>query len=192
MSVVNPEAQAIIRPARRLESFTANVVIDETASDDLEITQHPVQEGAAITDHAYKKPVNLNISMIFSDETQPLAEIYANLLKLQASRVPFDVVTGKRIYKNMLMKSLGNTTDDKTENILSVTCSLQEIILVKVETTSVPPRARQKMSGKTGATKNAGAKKAVAAKPSAAAKVETSNLRDLLGAGPKIPIPSPF
>lgn len=161
MTTFNPENPVIIRPARQVGGFKANVVIDEVATDELEITQHPVQEGAAITDHAYKKPVGVTINMVFSDEQDPLPEIYEKLLKLQASRVPFDVVTGKRIYKNMLFKSLGNTTDQKTENVLSINCQLQEIIIVTVEITSVPPRSRQKRSAQTGATKNSGTKKAI-------------------------------
>lgn len=61
-------------------------------------------------------------------------QIYANLLALQKSRVPFEVVTGKRSYKNMLVKSLTTTTDRETENSLVVVASLQEVILVNVTT----------------------------------------------------------
>lgn len=164
MSVFVPPAKATIRPSRKIGTFSATVTIDEQAQDDLEITTHPVQRGAAISDHAYRKPATLTVKCGFSDENKPLNEIYADLLKFQNLREPFDVVTGKRLYKNMLLKGLAQTTDAKTENILSITASLQEIIIVEVRTTTVPPRARQARPGATGATQGAGEKKALVEK----------------------------
>lgn len=160
MTILNPSAPATIIPKRAIGAFSATVTIEEVASDDLEITQHPVQQGATITDHAYLKPATVSIKIMFSDTDAPLAETYAKLRKLQASREPFDVVTGKRAYKNMLFKSLGQTNDAQTENVLSISAELQEIFIVQVETTTVPPRARQANPGKTGATENAGQKSA--------------------------------
>lgn len=150
----------VVRPQRRIASFTAMCVVEEVGTDELEITKHPVQEGAQISDHAYVKAADLKIKALFDDELLPLNEIYKKLLELQASRILFDVVTGKRLYKNMLMKSLSQTTDADNENILSVSFSLEEIIIVQVEVTTVPPRAKQANPARTGGTQNAGAKSA--------------------------------
>lgn len=160
MTMLNPSTPATIIPRRSIGPFNATVTLEEIASDDLEITQHPVQQGAAITDHAYLKPATVSIKIMFSDADAPLAETYAKLRQLQASREPFDVVTGKRVYKNMLLKSLGQTNDAQTENVLSISAELQEIFIVQVETTTVPPRKQQANPGKTGATENAGKKSA--------------------------------
>lgn len=163
-------------PQRAIGPFTATVTIEEAATDELEITQHPVQQGAAITDHAFLKPASLAIKVAFNDADAPLAETYANLLALQASRTPFTVVTGKRQYTNMLLKSLGQTTDRTTETILSISAQLQEVLLVPVTITTVPPRSKQRQPGKTGSTENAGTKKA---QPADTKKV--SALQALLG-----------
>lgn len=160
MSTLNSSGKATIIPRRAIGPFSATVTVEEVASDDLEITQHPVQQGATITDHAYLKPATVSIKIMFNAADAPLAETYAKLLKLQASREPFDVVTGKRAYKNMLLKSLGQTNDAQTENVLSISAELQEIFIVQVETTTVPPRKQQANPGKTGATENAGQKSA--------------------------------
>ena len=160
MTMLNPSTPATIIPRRSIGPFNATVTLEETASDDLEITQHPVQQGATITDHAYLKPATLSIKIMFNAADAPLAETYAKLRQLQASREPFDVVTGKRAYKNMLFKSLGQTNDAQTENVLSISAELQEIFIVQVETTTVPPRKQQANPGKTGATENAGQKSA--------------------------------
>jgi hypothetical protein len=149
-----------IRPVRSIDAFTAYVVLDETGTDELEITEHPVQEGAVVADHAYLKPTTLGMRVVFGDDLQPLEETYAQLLDLQALREPIDVVTGKRIYRSMLIRSLACTTDPTTENILAVSLALKEIIIVQVEVSSVPPRAKQAQPAKTGGTQNAGAKSA--------------------------------
>jgi hypothetical protein len=160
MTTLNSSGKATIIPRRAIGPFSATVTVEEIASDDLEITQHPVQQGAAITDHAYLKPATVSIKIMFNAADAPLAETYAKLRQLQASREPFDVVTGKRAYKNMLFKSLGQTNDAQTENVLSISAELQEIFIVQVETTTVPPRKQQANPGKTGATENAGQKSA--------------------------------
>lgn len=163
MSIFNPTQTTTIIPKRMIGSFTAFLTIEETASDDLEITQHPVQQGATITDHAYMKPASLQVRIMFDSSTGTLPEIYEKLRKLQSQAIPFDVVTGKRAYKNMLLKSLGQTTDAQTENVLSISCEFQEIFIVQIETTSVPARAVQRRPGTTGATENAGQKAATPA-----------------------------
>ena len=160
MTMLNPSTPATIIPRRSIGPFNATVTLEEIASDDLEITQHPVQQGATITDHAYLKPATVSIKIMFNAADAPLAETYAKLRQLQASREPFDVVTGKRAYKNMLFKSLGQTNDAQTEKVLSISAELQEIFIVQVETTTVPPRKQQARPGKTGATENAGQKSA--------------------------------
>lgn len=151
---------AIFLPKRLVGPFQATITLEEVGTDELEITQHPVQQGASITDHAYVKPSTVNLKLMWSDANAPLSETYRNLLDLQSSRVPMDVVTGKRAYTNMLIKSLGQTTDVNTENVLSISLQLQEIIITAVEVTTVPPRKNQKDAGKTGATENAGKKSA--------------------------------
>lgn len=155
---------AAFRSRRRIADFVAYLTIDENGEDELEITDHPVQRGAEITDHAYKKAPLLNLTISFSESdensTMALDETYAAMLELQESRVPFEVVTGKRIYTDMLFKSLRQITDKNTDNILSIQAVLKHIIITEVTITSVPPRAKQKNPGKTGATSKAGNKKA--------------------------------
>ncbi len=147
-----------IRPVRKIGSITVNVVINENTTDTLTITKQPVQQGASITDHAYKEPTGFSTSILFKDNlTTSLSKIYQNLLELQTSRVPFDIITPKRIYKSMLMATLSQTTDKNTENCLAVNASFQEIIIVKVSTTQVA-RKNQKNAGATGKTEKAGKK----------------------------------
>ena len=42
---------------RSIGGIIPDVTIEEVHTDEIELTQHPVQQGAAITDHKFKKPV---------------------------------------------------------------------------------------------------------------------------------------
>lgn len=146
---------------RKIGDYTVNVIISEETTDTLTITKQPVQQGASITDHSFKEPTILNMRAFAKDNLfVSLSEIYEELLTLQNSRIPFDVYTPKRIYRNMLMASLGQTTDKSTENCLALSFSFQEVIIVSVSAVQVP-RSRQRSPGATGATQNGGKKSAL-------------------------------
>lgn len=142
--------------------FKGYLTINEDANDDLEITQHPVQQGAAISDHSFKKPSVLKIRIIANDNEMPLTEVYQKLLDVQDERTPMKAISGKRVYQNMLLKSIQQTTDAATENVLALNLSLEEVIIVSVSPTIVPPRRKQRNAGSTGATEKAGRKSALA------------------------------
>lgn len=153
--------QSLFGKKRQIGDIKLNVVVSESTNDTLTITKQPVQLGASITDHSYKEPTAFTMTAYFQDNiTTSLSQAYQKLLDLQSSRQPFAVVTPKRIYKNMLMASLGQTTDKTTENTLFITMSFQEVILVSVTTTTVA-RNKQKSAGATGATQPAGRKSAI-------------------------------
>jgi len=151
----SPES-VYVRPARSIGGITMDVTIEESHTDETEITDHPVEQGASVTDHAFLKPATVTIRAGASDAgkssssgDRPCVEVYQRLLELRASREPFDLVTGKRVYKNMLIKSLGVTTDKDTENVLMVTAELRQVILAAVQTVAVP-RSRQRNGNVTG------------------------------------------
>lgn len=147
--------------SRTIADIPVQVVIHEDTSDVLTITKQPVQQGAPITDHAFKEPTILRMSIYFRDNIEEsLSEIYADLLELQDSREPVTVSTPKRLYSNMLFQSIAQVTDKATENCLQLNLTMQEIILVPIVTVTVP-RLRQKNAGATGATQNAGKKSAL-------------------------------
>lgn len=159
MSILSQPISLIpTRPVRTIDTIKVNVVVSENTNDTLTVTRQPVQQGASITDHAYKEPTTFSHTILFASNIgTSLAQIYQQLLTLQASRVPFTIVTPKRTYTTMLMTTIAMTTDQKTENILSISCSYQQIIIVSV-TAGTVPRLKQKSAAKTGATEPAGKK----------------------------------
>lgn len=171
-SVGSEIVSAFFGPKRSITSsigsFQAYITLDERHHDELVITDHPVEQGASISDHAYKKPAevtltlawsNSSLSAITSFQGRNYSEFaYKQLLALQASRTPFSLSTGKRRYKNMLIQSLDTTTDAKTENSLIATIHCREVIIVQTATTQLQPSENHAMPQKTAPIVNAGVK----------------------------------
>lgn len=162
------------RPERKISDFEAYIALEEVCTDELEITQHNVQRGSDITDNAYKKPSLLRIDLASSPFTDPLNVTYEKLLTLQSELIPMSVVTGKRTYQNMLIKSLVLTNNLNTENIVFASLDLEEIKVVDVQTVNVNLKRNNKLlSGDKKKQKNP--KKTTPTATAPKKKTETAN-----------------
>ncbi|EFK2863880.1 hypothetical protein BF436_09145 [Escherichia coli] len=184
--------------SRKIGMIVPSVVISEKHTDMLEITEHPVEVGAAVADHAYKKPSEVVMEVGFAGggalldfasnltATSMLGlspqQTYQELLDLQESRIPFDVVTGKRLYSNMLIRALEVTTDKTTENVLSAVLTLREVIISRTQQITVADKNNMKEGASTSAVQNSGNK---TTKPpdTSLLKSITGNVASLLGGG---------
>lgn len=149
---------------RNIGGFVADVTLEEVGVDELEVTDHPVEQGADITDHSFKRPAHLTVRAGWSNSSpQALGDpnyvqsIYDSFLAMQANRQPIEVVTGKRIYENMLINRLQITTDEKTEHSLAMVCEMREIILVATQTVTVGNASKMTNPQLNGAVQNQGA-----------------------------------
>ena len=169
----------LIRPQRSLGGIVFDVVTEETHEDSLAITEHPVERGSPISDHAYLKPrtvtirggasdagSSLDLSGASSGEKRSIA-LYERLLKLQADREPIEIVTGKRSYKDMLVETVAVTTEAGAVDTLMVTADCREVIIVETRTTSIPPRSRHADGAKTGGIADKGSRQLQADRRSA-------------------------
>lgn len=139
----------LLRTSRSIGTIIPQCIVEERVRNELVITQHPIQNGAPITDHAFLMPTLVtarygwsNSGAIFNITTGGLVssdpkDIYDQLLTLQASRQPFVLQTGKRPYRNMLIQAIEQITDKSSENILSVTITFKEVFIVTVEDVQV-------------------------------------------------------
>ncbi len=139
---LGPPAYALITGGypRSIGTILPDVVIDEIHRDEMQITQHPVELGAPITDHCYKMPPMIEMRACWSDSSAQaigyVQEVYQALLALQVSRQPFNVSTGKRQYTNMLFRSLLVRTDETSEYALMTIAVAQQVLLTSVTTTA--------------------------------------------------------
>lgn len=170
---------ALLMSGRSIGGIIPDVTIEEHHTDTITITDHPIETGASISDHAYVNPSEVTMRCAWSNSnslansivsgsilTGNIAnanDLYRQLLALQASRQPFDLVTGKRMYSNMLTKSLGVTTDKDSENALIVTMVLRQVIIVQTVTTDVPDASVQTDPSATAAVESGGTRQPVKA-----------------------------
>ncbi len=151
---------------RSIGGIIAEATVKESAQDELTITTHPVERGAPITDHAFKNPAMLTVTVGWSAanvEGRDLGDIYDELLATQVNATLLVVQTGKRLYENMLIRSLRSDTDQTTENVLLVTIQLQEIILVDTLQVTMPPNANRAAPQSASGVADTGTKAATAA-----------------------------
>lgn len=143
MADVTPTA---IIPVRSINgTILPDVIVEEQHQDQLVITDHPVEQGAVISDHAYKLPAELLITYGFwpgSDQNAAmdpsyLNTVYSKALELQTTRTLFSVTTKRRVYQNMLMASVHLTTDKNTENSLILRMVCREVIIASTKTITV-------------------------------------------------------
>lgn len=171
---------------KMLDTIRIGVTIEEVYNDELQITEHPVEQGAAITDHAYKRQPDVVLKCGWSNadyaallsspvvdfddfgsttQSEYIDAVYSQLLKLQESRVRFDAVTSRRKYSNVLLQGLRVVHDAKTSGALMLTATLRQIRIVQTKATRLPPRDDQADPSRTAETQNTGSKQAVPATP---------------------------
>ncbi len=160
-SAINSLLQVI--PQGSIGGIPIQITIEETATDRLRVTKHPVEQGASITDHSYQLPSELIMKCGWSNSMPGAAlnaivslfdggqvalgdyvsSVYSQLLALQQSRQLFTVQSSIRQYSNMLMTDVTLHRDQKTSQALMVTATLEEIFLVSTLSSTLPPTANQ-------------------------------------------------
>ncbi|MDF2636577.1 MAG: hypothetical protein K0R78_3451 [Pelosinus sp.] len=137
--------------------FDAILRVEHTTT--LKSTEHPVQTGANIVDHAYVEPAIIVMEIGMSDAMASMVKnqftvgdsrsvsAYRTLLELQRSRLPFRVHTRLNLYENMLIEEISAADDAKTQHSGRFTVTLKEIFVVEVSTTTVS--AREHSTGQT-------------------------------------------
>jgi len=114
------------------------VWIEEQHRDNVIITEHPVEQGAPVTDHAFYRGAEVTIRLGWGGEDMAtIQEIYQQIIQLKDQRTLFDLQTGKRLYSNMLIADISVTTDQRSEFVLLATIRCRELILVNTQTVSV-------------------------------------------------------
>lgn len=180
--MLKPTVEALIFGRKReIGGIIPDVVVSETHTDELQVTDYPVDSGANVTDHAFKKPAIVHATFAWSDSSTLLNSVIANiksgsffkgisttkdiyhaLLKMQSDRVLFSLTTGKRKYENVLIESLKVTTTEKTENALVVDVVFREVILATA--LEVQLQRKPKNKKRAGGRKSTGARAAVPTK----------------------------
>jgi hypothetical protein len=118
-------------------------------------TEHPVQTGASLSDHAFLEPPRLMLDVLMTDvvdsyynpstwtgDQSKSVSAYQTMLALQQSRIPVTVTTRLRVYENMLITDLSPTETVKTIQGLRMRVVFSQVFMATTATfeTSARPQ----------------------------------------------------
>jgi hypothetical protein len=130
----------------KVTNYLFDAVLQTTHNTRRQITSHPVQFGAAISEHSYQLPAELTIEIGMSDVMEtPLMTValdhdygsgdgksvnaYQKFLELQKKGQPLSVNTRLFNYKNMVIEGISVVDDYTTSHSLRCSISLKEIFI---------------------------------------------------------------
>lgn len=131
----------------------------------LSITEHPVQTGANISDHAFMQPNTLSFEIGMSDVMKDISNsnyvsfssdatrsinAYKILKQLQSNRIPINVYTKLWDYKNMLIETILAPDTNETAYALKASVTLKEILVASVTTVKISQRPQKSESTNEG------------------------------------------
>jgi hypothetical protein len=124
---------------REWAGLIPEVTVEEDANDTVRITDNPVEQGALVSDHAFKLPAEVRITCGWSAAGAAFAgsdptSLYNQILNIQIQRQPFLLITGKRFYPSMLIAELRNQTNAQYEYTLYLEIMFRQILLASVTT----------------------------------------------------------
>lgn len=139
--------------------FDAVFMLEHT--QEIQLTEHPVQSGANISDHAFIKPARLGIDIGMSDAMQSYTigqwagnlsksvSAYQTMLALELSRVPVTVKTRLNTYTNMVIVGIHTRDENKTNHGLRASITFQQVFMGTANTQSASS-SRPQDTGSTG------------------------------------------
>lgn len=137
-------------PHTTIGSIKLDAALTEVHRSSVEVTQHPVEDGADIADHAMRMPDELRIEGVITDTLMVMGgfispsgrhkDEYESLRKLEGQLV--DVITSLREYKSMAITSIEVPRDAQWSNAMRCTIELRHVRVVKSQT--VPSVAAKK------------------------------------------------
>lgn len=127
-------------------AFEIDVTVSEVHNRASQITSNPIENGVTVSDHIINDPKTVNLTGVISNT--PLAlfglgsddarvqDAFDALEEIYDSRLPFDLQTGFKLYRNCFFTSL--TMPKVRAGELRFTATLQEINIVETQITQIP------------------------------------------------------
>jgi hypothetical protein len=168
------ETTLLIPKLAIIDSLVLDCSISEQHQGDVEVTEHPVEFGANIVDHARPKPEQVTLEGLISNTPITLGQArrivstagvavessvledalagqpgyaeaaYATLRDLRENPRLVTIKTALRDYEDMVMTSLSVPRDAKTGEALRFTATFRHVRLVKNKSTTVTVRKERR------------------------------------------------
>lgn len=140
--------------------FEMDASLEETHEHEAEITEHPVERGADVTDNIRNKPIRLTLRACVSDSpigaiaarravgSTPSREAYEHLKAIRKARQPVTIIAELTTYEMMALESLRIPRNEETGDALDWEATFRQIEIVDNTRTAVrvsTPRAKGKV-----------------------------------------------
>lgn len=122
--------------------------IKAVIKEQAKVMEHPVENGATITDHRIILPIEIELSLILSSDDYQ--SVYANIRQYYLNATLLTIQTRSGVYQNQLISSLPHEEDPSQYNVLTIALSLKEVIFVSAEYTTLPKKSANTSTVKTG------------------------------------------
>ena len=144
--------QQLVYVKTNIAGYFFDAILQTNYTRSLTITQHPVETGAAISDHAYVNPVELTMQIGMSDVMKSIIPgqfsqgasrsltAFEVLAQLQSQRIPMQVMTRLGSFSNMLIETIAVPDDYTTQLGLKATVTLREVFVATVKTVKISAR----------------------------------------------------
>lgn len=133
---------------KQIGSVQIDAFIEENHVLESSVTSYPVENGSEISDHVVLMPFRLELSAaigpgnsLFNNgivSTNKPLEIYNQLTELREKKIAFTVVTGLKVYDNMIFTSLSVPRNSQNGKSLSFSASLRQIKKAENQTVAIP------------------------------------------------------
>lgn len=176
-------------PDRRVQigAVLLDATIEERHEYSSQVTQHPIETGGFVTDHVYEDPRHVSINgeitespvvffSVFNGLSDRRVEAYDQLLALYRTRDVVTLVTGLKVYTDMVMKSFSVPRNQRTGRRLQFTAEFEEVRKAESEVVGVAEqKASAENADKVSDEKDVGRQETTTANDSVQEKANTSS-----------------
>lgn len=146
-------------PAKGGEALAGFIFMDCKVTDQMRMMEHPVENGAKITDYEVREPVQISLTASLSTADQSAASgAYNELKQLYTGGAPLMVKTSADVYGNMLVS--GMPYDELPQNYDRVVFNLALKEVITVNAQHAPLAADQVRNPSDASTVSTGQKQA--------------------------------
>jgi hypothetical protein len=156
-NIINQFAGLFTVRTRQIGGIVVDCFVRESHQSRIKLTEFPIEVGANINDHAIILPKELEIQGVISNipsnyffsktssndfaagsSLSRSASGFNLLLQLQQDREPINVVTGLRLYRNMVIVDIYADQTKETSGGAYFTCRFKEAIIISNTYTKIP------------------------------------------------------
>lgn len=144
-----------------IDGYPIDLFVSEEHAFEADVTEHPVEKGADVTDNRRRKPASVTLEGVVSDSplgavaldpsrtgsTSPSDDAYARLRKIDEDGEPVTITTALRRYDSMDLVSLSIPKTAATGRALRFRAVFRQVVIVENKRTTVrtaTPRSKGK------------------------------------------------